>query len=460
MTIHLRQALSTALTVFALVTIVGLLVRWRRRDVILPATLVALSLFTIAVDDASFIGGLRPLDGGDDGLVYTGFGSQIAQYLLAGDFARALEGGEAVFYYGGPGFRYFRALEMFVFGDSNLGYLTLVLLLPFIVFALYRRFLPTRWALALVLLFVAVPVGALFGTSFFHYAKWAARGFADPAACIFAFSGLLLLVGGNAQGPGRGFGLACGTAFLLFLGVFMRPNLAPFTAVMLAGAAVAACTRHEWRRLAGLCIGFLPVTSMALHNWYFGGVFVPFSGNATHPLVLVMPPSAYLSALLDLVRFDLGSDALARGARHVVRWLSGPSELAVMAPLHVLSLVLLIRVMLRAGYDPWLRLIAGATLAQHAVSLFYIATPRYHFLSWFCTGLVAVVWFRVEGSEFIRRLLPLWWDRIWNNPFNRTIERSLRQFEIISGLTAFPGRRADRDRQAAAAAPMPASNAR
>lgn len=440
-TIHLRQALATALIVFAVVTIIGLLVRWRRRSIILPFTLVALSLFVIAVDDASFIGGLRPLDGGDDGLVYAGYGSQIAQYLLAGDIAKALEGREAVFYYGGPGLRYFRALEMFVFGDSNFGFLTLVLLLPFIVFALYRRFLPTRWALALVLLFVAVPVGTLFGTSFPQYAKWAARGFADPAACIFTFAGLFLLIGWKAHGPGRGFGVACGAAFLLFLGVFMRPNIVPFTAVMLAGAGLVALTRREWPRLAGLCIGFLPVTSMALHNWYFGGVFVPFSANSTHPLVLVMPPSAYLSALIDLARFDFGSEYLARGARQIVKWLSGPSELALMAPLHALSLVVLVRVMVRTGFDPWLRLIAGATLTQHAVSLFYIATPRYHFLSWFCTGLVAVVWFKVEGIALLRSLLPLWWDRIWNNPFNRSIERSLRQFEIISGLLTFPSRR-------------------
>jgi hypothetical protein len=112
-----------------------------------------------------------------------------------------------------------------------------------------------------------------------------------------------------------------------------------------------------------------------------------------------------------------------------------------MAPLHALSLVIVLRVMVRTGFDPWLRLVAGATLAQHAVSLFYIATPRYHFLSWFCTGLVAVVWFRVEGIALLRQWLPIWWERLWNNPFNRSIERALRQFEIISGLLTFPTRR-------------------
>jgi hypothetical protein len=429
------------LCVFAIVTIIGLLVRWQRRDIVLPFTLIVLSLVAIAIDDASFIGGLRPLDGGDDGLFYQGMGRQIAQYILAGDFAKALEGGESVFFYGGPGLRYLRALEMFVFGDTNLGYLSLVLLLPFLVFALYRRFLPTRWALALIFLFVAVPVGALFGTSFFHYAKWAGRGFADPAACIFAFSGLLLLVGWTAEGPGRGFGAACAAAFLFFLGVFMRPNIAPFVAVMLGGAGLAALYQCEWRRVAGLCIGFLPVASMALHNWYFGGVFLIFSANATHSSVFKFSGADYLAALLDVLRLNLSSEHVSRVAQHLVRWLSGPSELAVMAPLHVLSFVVLIRVLVRAEFDRWLRLIAAAALAQHSVGLFYTPAPRYHFLASFFTGLVCVVWFKVEGAELLRRLLPLRWEKFRNNPFNRSIERSLRQFEIVSGLLTFPTRR-------------------
>jgi hypothetical protein len=79
-----------------------------------------------------------------------------------------------------PGLRYFRAAEPVFFGDSFLGYLSLVILLPFLTLGLFRRFLPERWALVLVLLFVAIPVGMLFGTSFPDYVKWAGRGFADP----------------------------------------------------------------------------------------------------------------------------------------------------------------------------------------------------------------------------------------------------------------------------------------
>ncbi len=439
-TIHVRHTMVIALLVFAVVSIVGLLVRWRPRRSALPFALIGLSLVMIAIDDMSFIGGLRPLDGGDDGLFYESHARDIVQAVLAGDYRRALMGGEVVFYYGAPGLRYMRALERVLFGDSNLGYLALVLLLPLIVFALYRRFLPGRWALALGLIFVAVPLGAAFGTTFILYAKWAARGFADAAACIFAFAGTLYLVGRRPQGPGSGFAVALGAGLLMALAVFSRPNIAPFVGVMLGGAGLACLARREWVRLAGLCAGFLPVALMPLHNWYFGNVFVLFSANSTHPLVFVMPPRDYLAALIDLVRFDFGSEELARAARQIVRWLSGPSEQPVFVPLHVLAVAVVVRVLLGRAFDPWLRLIAAATLAQHVVSLFYIATPRYHFLSWFFTGLIGAVWLRQEGIAWLRDRFPQSWERARLNPLSREIERNLRRLEFLIGLAEFPPR--------------------
>ena len=104
--------------------------------------LIGLSVAVIAILDGSFLGGVRPFDGGDDGLFYEGVGRLILQKLLAGDWTGFLIGGEPVFYYGGPGLRYFFALEHIVFGESYLGYLSLVLLLPFVAYGLFRRFLP------------------------------------------------------------------------------------------------------------------------------------------------------------------------------------------------------------------------------------------------------------------------------------------------------------------------------
>src|SRR5258707_6698537 len=128
----------------------------------------------------------------------------MIQQLLAGDIAGVLEGSEPVFYFT-PGLRYLRAVEHLIFGESYLGYLSLILLLPFLAFAMFRRFLPLRWALALTLVFAAVPIGVVFGSSLVQYVKWAARGFADPAAYVFFLAGFVLLVGRNAAGPRNTF---------------------------------------------------------------------------------------------------------------------------------------------------------------------------------------------------------------------------------------------------------------
>ena len=254
--VDLRLFAAGALQLGALLAIVIVLVRFRPRRTVVPFMLLGLAAIVIAIDDASFLGGVRPFDGGDDGLFYDGVGRVILRKLLAGDVYGALQGGENVFYYGGPGLRYFRALEHIVFGESYLGYLSLVLLLPFLVYFLFRRFLPQDWSLALVIVFVAIPVGTLFGTSFIDYAKWASRGFADPAAYILFVAGILPVIGATAAGPDDRFLPAFFGALLLALGIFMKPIVAPAAAV--SGRLFRSC-RAEYpavpaprRALSGL----------------------------------------------------------------------------------------------------------------------------------------------------------------------------------------------------------------
>src|SRR5206468_5306295 len=131
---------------------------------------------------------------------------------------------------------------------------------------------------------------------------------------------------------------------------------------------------RQHRHLGGLCLGFLPVLGMALHNFVYGGRFVLFTASATHPGALVMPPSAWLSALGEVVRFDFVGPKLAGAIAQIGGWLAGPSESVVMVPLDAAAVAVLVRVAVAAWADPWLRLTAGATLAQHGVALFY-ATP-------------------------------------------------------------------------------------
>jgi hypothetical protein len=437
---HLTTPLSIRLAGFgrgtlllaAAAALILILVRVRAGRAIVPAIIIVLSVLVIAADDASFLGGLRPFDGGDDGLFYDGVGRLILQKLLAGDFFGALEGGEKVFYYGGPGLRYFRALEHIVFGESSLGYLSIILSFPFLVYGLFRRFLPDRWSLALILLFVAIPVGIAFGTSFVQYEQWASRGFADPMAYILFIAGVLLIVGRGAEDAGTVrafFG-----ALLLALGIFMKPIVAPAAVVLLGGAGIAALYLRQWPRLVAMCVGFLPVFSMALHNWVYGHVFVLFSGNSAHPYVLVMPPSAYMAILHDLVNLDLNGEHVRRLLVQIADWLSGPAESRFTIPLNAAGVAILIYVVLRGRrFDPWLRLIGAAALAQHGVALFYTAaTARYHFLTWFLTMLVVMVWLQQVGVVRLKQRYPLLSERFAKHPWVRRLASGLDRLQRVS----------------------------
>ena len=409
--VTIKQWMQPLIGLFAVAALIVVLVRVRPRRAVVPLILIALAVLAIAVDDMSFLGGVRPFDGGDDGMFYDSVGRDILQKLIAGDWAGFLEGGERVFYYGGPGLRYFRALEHIALGDSYLGYLAIVLMLPLIVLALFRRFLsepsPSPWPLTLALLFVAVPLGVVFGTTFTDYSKWAARGFADPMAYILFLAGLVPLVGARATGPLDRFAPAFFGALLMVIGVAMKPIVVVAAFVFLAGAWLGAAFARQWRRLAGLSLGALPVFSMALHNWVFGRALVLFSSNAQDGNLLVMPPSAWAGALRELVTFDVAGGLAHRALMQIPNWLSGPAESYWTVPLNAAGVAILVYVVMRGrAFDPWLRLIGAAALAQHAVALFYATTARYHYLTWFLTLLVAAAFMQQVGLPWLARRYP------------------------------------------------------
>ena len=110
-----------------------------------------------------------------------------------------------------------------------------------------------------------------------------------------------------------------------------------------------------------------------------------------------MPPSAYVAASSELLRLDFAGEHVAQALHQIGAWLAGPSELVVMAPLHIAALAVLVRVAVWGRSDPWLRLTAVATLTQHGVNLFFLTYGRYYYLTWLLTLLVVAVWLHDEG---------------------------------------------------------------
>jgi hypothetical protein len=500
--VRLRQFVKPGLALIASALALALVVRVRPRRLVLPFALIAATLIVALLNDASFIGGVRPFDSGDDGLVYDGYARVILRRLLAGDVAGALQGGEAVFYFT-PGMRYLRAAEHIFFGETYLGYLSLILLLPFLVFALARRFLPLTWAIALTLIFAAIPVGVGFGSSLLQYVKWAARGFADPAAYVLFLAGFVLLLApleqlrprlrnnsathsvgssprlvpqrplprlrgreqtesaarasswpgssrpstsspqqvrqdvdarhkaGHDEPERDSFARAFGAALLFALALTVRPNIAPAAGTLLAGAGLMALAQRQFRRVAGLVLGFAAVLGMALHNWVYGGALVLFTTSAAHPVLLTMPPSDYLAALIELAHLDVAGEHVTRALAQIGGWLAGPSESVVMAPVNAAAIVILIRVMMLGAADPWLRLTAAATLVQHGVALFYAGSGRYYYLTWLLTLLVVAAWVHGEGLDLLRRRFPDFTQRVAKHPARLALARGLQRMAAM-----------------------------
>ena len=116
-------------------------------------------------------------------------------------------------------------------------------------------------------------------------------------------------------------------ALLFALAIFMKPIVAPAAAVMLGGAGLAALYVRQWPRLAGLCIGFLPVFSMALHNWVFGHVFVLFSANAGDAQAADHAAIRLCRRRARIGRPAFGGAHIAGAAMQIVHWLSGPAQI-------------------------------------------------------------------------------------------------------------------------------------
>ena len=404
--ILLLQTTQKLLTIGSIAALLLLLVRCPFDRLKLPLFLLALAITLIVLSDASLLGGFRYHDGGDDGLTYEGYGRQMVQFLMAGDIYHALRGGANVFYFN-PGFRYFRALERLIFGETNFGYLSLLLTMPFLVWGLFRRFLPSDWTFVLTLVFFLTPIGLLFGSNYFLYIQNASRGYGGAAAAILFLGGLLMLIGRTADGPDKDrFTTAFFASFLMAIAVPMRPNIALGVAILLGGAGLGALWRRQIGRLLSMCLGFLPIFLPALHNWFYGGVFVLIGTNGTGPTIYTTHPIEYLRALSELLRLQFSGEYLRHTSSMVIQLMSGPRQWLSMAPLHVAAMAVMVRVASSRRYDPWLRLVALSTIAGLAVGLFYVIFARYLLAFWLMMFLITAVWLHEEALPWIRGHAP------------------------------------------------------
>ena len=138
--------------------------------------------------------------------------------------------------------------------------------------------------------------------------------------------------------------------------------------------------------------------------------------------------------LRELVTLDFSGEYLTRALMQFANWLTGPAESYATVPLNAAGVAILIYVVVRGRrFDPWLRLIGAAALAQHAVALFYnAAIARYHYLTWFLTMLVVMVFMHEVGMGWLKRRYPVMSDRIVSHPWSHWLASGLSRLQKVA----------------------------
>ena len=410
--------LRTALRTGGIVALLSLLITVRVDRILIPIAAAFSTLVTTTLLSPGYLVGFRTLEGGNDGLTHESLGFDIAQALRHAHWAAALQGGESVFYYM-PGLRYLRALEQFLFGETNFGIVLCTIFFPVFLYYLLRRVLPPRWSMSLLCIFLFTPIFERFGFAHFVYIREMIKGFPEPVGYTAFLGGMALLaqyIPTNIPGEKPGPMPSGWIALALALSVALRPNLVLPAVLVLAMTGYWLFIQKRWGEAIRLAVGFTPLLLIPLHNWYFGHEFVPLTSSAFTPDNLTAPPSVYWAAIMEMRELNFSGDALG----HVLRQLSRWNDITDFY--RVIAVLVVIWVFLRTSSAPWLRGLALVALSMQAFLLFYLPNGRYALLAWLLVFTIVMI--------EIKKLCSSTFSRDWML-FNRSKKLSLRAAQSV-----------------------------
>ncbi len=308
-----------------------------------------------------------PLGGGGDGLTYKAYGAWMIFQAIHGHIAQALSGFVPIFYFM-PGMRYVRFVEGFIFADSNLGCLFLLIAFYLLFMHLILKLAYHKW--------VGFIVVILFALLWNDYRVLALNGSNDIwsfAAILFAL--YLFLDLDRYTWSAKKFAIA---AAMLGIAVFIRPNQCIAAFLLMSYMLYKHMRWHDWRKviLAALPFGLslLPL----LHNLYYGHRFVLFTSAIK--VNLAVSPKTYWLALNGLLHGHINT-ALIQASRHLNQWLSLNGDMP-----WAVGLIILLTIIGMGFYfkkDHQIRLLAITIIGSQLPFLFFqSASTRYTIFPW------------------------------------------------------------------------------
>lgn len=387
--------IKISLTIIGAVIILLLSVKINWRHLVIPLIFISIASAVTFCYTPHLFGQYFIHEGGEDGLTHQTYGRNILKNAIEGNWGLALKGEQDV-YWDTPGFRYFRALEKFGFGDTNLGYLLVTLLLPYVWYLFLSRFIARIWAFwtTIVFLLTYFPVEGL-GFSYYLYVMVTRGGWPDTLGYISFLTAIWLA---SKYYPIRGaayiwYGFIA--HFLLFITVFMRPNFCVAALIIILYLAFKLFREKRFKEIFFSWMGFLPIILMPLHNYWFGKKFYLFTGAID--LAVTTPPAMYFNAFKELLSSDFNGENFRQIMLHIKAMIGFWYRVLFLIPVFFAAFT-------RIKIPSDLRMLAFVVLALHAVNLFVFAVFfRYVFLTWALTVMVTIslvcLWFDIHGRR-------------------------------------------------------------
>ena len=327
-------------------------------------------------------------DGGGDTLTHWGYGRWITESIKTGNIYEALMGVEQVFYFM-PGYRYFRSLEMIIFGESAMLSYFSVIIMPSLLYFIFKSFIPTLHSfLSIILLLLILPS---YSDSVAHY----------PECVGYAFA-LLGLIFGIKSINKNDSSLNIFLCTLFFaISIFMRPNLLPASIFFITGLMFLLKERSLQKNILICLIGFSPVLLPLVHNIYFGNKFVVLTEAATIKENVLAPPSFWFEALISAIKGEFDNERLKYIINHFARYILGPGGIILL--LTIIMFTLLTPILILTGklkfffnlilknINSTLKLIFLYWVGLQIMLIFYHPANRYAVMSALISVLIFII---------------------------------------------------------------------
>jgi len=389
--------LKRIMEVLGVFFILNLMVKIDRKRFLLGCLVIIIAAVIVYLYCPHLFGQYYIHEGGEDGPTHETLGRGILIDAVSGNWTKAFRGGEDVFW-NTPGFRYFRALEKLFFGDTDFGYLAIVLILPYVLFGFLANFISKKWAFWITVFFLLglfphSDVLERLGFTYYMYVMVVRGGWPDTLAYTAFLGGLALALRYVKIRDGAYIWYGFLANLLFFITVFMRPQFCLTALIAVSYFAVRLLKEGRVKEMFFTWTGFVPALFPLAHNYFFGGKLCLFTGAIN--IVLHTPPSVYLDAFKELLTADFSGQNITKVVLHL-RGMIGPWYRAIFLVLVFYA------AFLKRKMHPGMRMIAIVCLSLHFINLFIFATYfRYVFLAWALTVIITIFlfWLKLNGQK-------------------------------------------------------------